>query len=200
MQRKLEAQRAAIERLGVRLQLKKDSLVTARESVEQARKATQIVTAARAGYEAYLSANARLAELEPQRDARDGLRKRQSEIEHELIEARSQMKMTEQRLADVATARNELSGLTDKVEEQAAIERDIAERRERRGELQSLQSSLAALDRTVEKLRQRHAELSRQIEAANALAEKAARAESLENERQQLDGRHAEALRLRQPF
>ncbi len=185
--RKLEAQRALLERLSVRLQLKKDSLVTARESVEQARKAAQIVTAARAGYEAYLSANASLAELEQQRDARDGLRKRQAEIEHELIEARSQMKMTEQRLADVATARNELSGLKEKVEEQAAIERDIAERRERRGELQSLQSALAALDRTLEKLRQRHTELSRQIEAANALTEKAAQAESLENERQQLD-------------
>jgi len=187
LQRKLDAQRAAIERLRVRLQLKKDSLVTARESVEQARRAAEIVAAARAGYEAYLAANARLAELEQQRESRDALRKRQAEIEHELIEARSQMKMAEQRLAEVTTARDELSTLTEKIEAQGSIERDIADGRERRGELQSLRASLDALDRTVEKLDQRRAELTRQIEAAAALAEKAARADALEGERQRLD-------------
>jgi exonuclease SbcC len=187
LQRKLESQRVEIERLRVRLQVKRDSLITARESVEQARKAFEIVAAARAGYDAYLSANIRLTELEQQRLTRDGLRKRQAEIEHELIEARSQMKMAEQRLAEVSAARDELSGLTNKIEEQISIERDIAERRERRGELQSLQTSLAALDRTIEMLRQRHAKLSQQIEAASALTERAASANALESERQQLD-------------
>jgi exonuclease SbcC len=187
LQRKLDAQRAAIERLRVRLQLKKDSLVTARESVEQARRAADIVAAARAGYEAYLSANSRLAELEQQRESRDALRTRQAEIEHELIEARSQMKMAEQRLAETAAARDELGTLTEKIEAQTSIERDIADGRERRGELQSLRASRDALDRTIEKLDQRRAELSQQIEAAAALAEKAARTDALESERQRLD-------------
>jgi exonuclease SbcC len=187
LQRKLEAERAAIERLRVRLQLKKDSLVTARESVHQARRAAEIVAAAGAGYGAYLTANARLAELEQQRESRDALRKRQAEIEHELVEARSQMKMAEQRLAETAAARDEFGTLADKIEAQGSIERDIADGRERRGELQSLRTSLDALDRSIERLDQRRAELTRQIEAAAALAEKAARVEALEDERQRLE-------------
>lgn len=187
LQRRLETQRGAIERLRVKLELKKDSLTVARESVEQARKAAETVAAARTGYETYLAANARLTELERQRENRESLRKRQAGIEHDLIEARSLAKMSEQRLSEVASAREELVQLADKIEEQTSVERGIAELRERRGEAQSLQNSLATFDRELEKLRQRHAELSRQIESAGLLSEKAAQAEPLENERQRLD-------------
>lgn len=187
LQRSLEAQLGAIERLRVKLEVTKGSLSTARESVEQARKASETVAAAQIGYETYLAASDKLAELERQRGTRDALRKRQTEIEHELIEARSLAKMAEQRLAEVATARDELAKLRDKIKVQAAIEHRIAELRERRGELQSLQNSLTGFDRELEKLRRRHSELSLQVEAAQSLTEKAAQAEALENERQRLD-------------
>lgn len=187
LQRKIEAQRGTIERLRTKAEVKRDSLTVARESVEQARKAAEIVSAAQQGYESYLAANARLSELERQRQIRDGLRKRQSDIEHELIEARSQAKMAEHRLAEVASAREELAQLANKVEAQLAVEQSIANLRERRGEAQSLQSSLTALDRELEKLRQRYTELARQVEAAEAVSQKAAQAEPLENERAQLD-------------
>ena len=185
--RRIETQRGAIERLSVKLELKKDSLVTARESVEQASKASVIVANALAGYQAYQAASARLAELEKQREARDELRSRMSSTEHELIEARSNLKMSEQRLAEAAEARTELGKLTTRIEEQSAIETKIAELRERRGELQGLQSSLAALDRELEKLRQRYSELAKQIESAETQFEKAAQAESFEAERAHLD-------------
>jgi exonuclease SbcC len=187
LQRRLETQRGAIERLRVKLELKKDSLTVARESVEQARKAAEIVAAARIGYETYLAANARLTELERQREARDEVRKRQTAIEHDLIEARSLAKIAEQRLAEVASAREELAQLAEKIETQVSVELGIAELRERRGELQSLQNSLTGFDRELEKLRQRYGELSRQIEAAASLTEKAAQVELLENGCKRLD-------------
>ncbi len=190
--RRIESQRSTIERLKVKLEVTKGSLVTARESVEQARKAAEIVTAALAGYEAYLTANARLTELEKQREARDDLRKRQAQTEGELIEARSQIKLAEQRLTEVVNARNELGKLADKIEEQTAVENNIAELRERRGELQGLQNALASIDRELEKLRLRYAELSRQVETAEAHSEKAAQADQLETERAQLDAEIAE--------
>lgn len=190
--RRIQTQRGAIERLSVKLELKKDSLVTARESVEQAGKASTIVADALPGYEAYQTANARLAELEKQREARDGLRARLSAIEHELIEARSNVKLAEQRLAEVADARTESGKLANKIEQQAAIENTIAGLRERRGELQGLQNALATLDRELEKLRQRYSELAKQLESAEAQAGKAAQLESLETERAQLDGEIAE--------
>ena len=185
--RRIETQRGVIERLSVKLELKKDSLVTARESVEQASKASAIVADALAGYEAYQAASARLADLEKQREARDELRSRMAAVEHELIEARSNLKVSEQRLTEVAEARAELGKLTARIEEQGAIETGIAELRERRGELQGLQSSLAALDRELEKLRQRYSELAKQIESAETQSEKAAQAEFLETERALLD-------------
>lgn len=185
--RRIETQRGAIERLGVKLELKKDSLVTARESVEQASKASVIVANALAGYQAYQAASVRLAELEKQREARDELRSRMSATEHELIEARSNLKVSEQRLTEVAEAQAELGKLTAKIEEQSTTEAQIAGLRERRGELQGLQSSLTALDRELEKLRQRYSGLAKQIESAETQSEKAAQAESFETERAQLD-------------
>ncbi|HNG29559.1 MAG TPA: SMC family ATPase [Blastocatellia bacterium] len=192
LQRRLETQRNVIERLRVKLEVTKGALISSRESLEQARKAAEIAAAAQAGYETYLAASARLVELERRRETRDALRKRQMSVEHELIEARSAAKMAEQRLAEVAGAREELAQLAGRIEAQAAAERGIAELRERRGELQSLQQSLAGFDRELEKLRARHAELSRQIEAAVALTEKASLAEPLENERKRLDAEISE--------
>ena len=192
LNRRIESQRGSIERLGVKLELKKDSLVVARESVEQSRKAADIVAASTVGYEAYLAANARLSELEKQREAREALRNRQATIERELIEARSHEKLAEQRLAEVAEARAELGKLAELIEQQSAIERGIAELRERRGELQGLQNALATLDRELEKLRQRYSELARQIETADRQAAKAAEAAQLETERARLDAEIAE--------
>ncbi|MBS1787259.1 MAG: SMC family ATPase [Acidobacteria bacterium] len=185
--RQVETQRSTIERLRVKLELKKDSLVTARESVEQAAKAAKIVADALTGYQAYQAANARLAELEQQRDARDKLRDRLSVVEHNLIETRSNLKLAEQRLAEVGDAKEQFGKLADKIEQQTAIELAIAELRERRGELQGLQNALATLDRELEKLRQRYTELSKQIETAEAQAKKAAQVDVLEGERSVLD-------------
>jgi DNA repair protein SbcC/Rad50 len=185
--RKIEAERRAIEQLRVKLDVKRDSLATAREGVEQAAAAAAIVAAARAGYENYLAASSRLAELEKRREARNELRARVAAIEYDLIEARSQSRLFEERLGEVAGARAELLELADKVGRQNSVEAEIARLREGRGEAQSLKRSLAALDQELERLRRRYADLSRQIEDAGARATLASTAESLEAERAWLD-------------
>ena len=187
LRRKIDLERRAIEQLDVKLEVKRDSLATAREGVEQARSAAAIVNDARAGYENYLAASSRLAELEKRREARNELRARIAAIEHDLIEARSQSKLCQERLGEIANSRAELATLADKVQRQTSIEAEIAGLREGRGEMQGLDRSLSALDRELERLRHRYADLSRQIEEAEAQREKAAMTESLEAERARLD-------------
>lgn len=193
LQRKIDAERRAIEQLNVKLEVKHGSLITAREGVEQAQAAAAIVEAARAGHGKYLIASSRLAELEKRREVRNELRVRITAIEHDLIEARSQTKFCQERLAEVANSRDELAKLADKVEQQNSIEAAIANLREGRGELQSLDRSLAAIDRELERLRRRYAELSRQAEDAESQREKGAMAESLEAERARLDAEISQA-------
>lgn len=187
LQRQREAQLGAGERLRVKLELTKGSLSTAREAAEQARAAAAIVSAARPGYESYLAATARLHELERQRDARDTLRQRLAATERELIQARTQTQLCQERLAEASAAQISLAELTDALAAQTAGEQRLAQLREGRGEWQSLQRSVAALDRTLDKLRQRYTALSKQIEAADSLREKAAQAAPLELARAQFD-------------
>ncbi|MGH9766627.1 MAG: AAA family ATPase [Blastocatellia bacterium] len=187
LRQKIETGQRVIEQLRVKLEVKRDSLLTAREGVEQARSAAAIVDAARAGRENYLAASSRLAELEKRREVRNELRARITAIEHDLIEARSQSKLCQERLGEVANSREELAKLAEKVQRQNSIEAAIARLREGRGEAQGLERSLAALDRELERLRRRYADLSRQIEEAEARREKAAMADELEAERARLD-------------
>jgi DNA repair protein SbcC/Rad50 len=187
LQEKIRAHGGTVERLRVKFELTRGSLVTAREAAEQARSAAKTVEAARPGYEEYLAAINRLTELERRREARDALRSRVTSIERELIEARSHALRSQERLTEIAAAREEISGLAGKVEEQRTIEGKMAGLREGRGELQSLKRSLAALDREIDKLRGRYTALSKQIETAEATRETAAAAGLLERERAQLN-------------
>jgi exonuclease SbcC len=187
LQEKIRVQEGAVERLRVRFELTRGSLATAHEAAEQARSAAKTVEAARSGYQEYLAAINRLAELERRREARDALRNRVTSIERQLIEARSHALRSQERLTEIAAAREELSGLAGKVEEQRAIEGKIAGLREGRGELQSLKRSLSALDREIDKLRGRYSALAKQIETGEAQRDTAAAAGSLERERAQLD-------------
>jgi exonuclease SbcC len=185
---KIEAQRASIERLEVKLAFARDSLAVARESAETARAASVIVESSRQGYLQYGEATARLQKLEKQRAARDELRDRIAAIEREWMEARGQSKMIEERLGEVAAAREELAGLAGRVSEQTAIEEQIAKLREGRGELQGLKHSMAALDRELDKLRARYGALQKQADVAESKREKAGQVETLEAERARLDG------------
>jgi exonuclease SbcC len=184
----LETGRGVVERLTVKLEFTRDSLAVAREAAEQARAAAIIVESVRGGYERYAAAAARMLELEKQRVARDELRGRIAGIERELIETRSQSKRLEERLAEVAAAREELASLAERIAGQQALETLLAALREERGELQSLRRSIEPLDGELERLRQRYASLQKEIETAEALRERAARAEALEAERASLEG------------
>ncbi|HEY8459385.1 MAG TPA: SMC family ATPase, partial [Blastocatellia bacterium] len=187
LRQEIENERRTLEQLRVRLEVMRASLASAREGVAEAAAAAEIVAAARAGYEKYVAASSLLSDLEKRREARNELRAKIDAIERDLIDARSESRLCEERLREVAVARVELAELTDKVERQSALEAEIARLREGRGEAQSLRRSLSVLDKELEKLRRRYADLSRQIEEAGTRASLAATAESIENERSWLD-------------
>ena len=184
---RIETQQGAVERLDVKLEFTRDSLGVAREAAEQARAAAKIVAAVEAGYARYAAASARLAELERLRVDRDEARARIAAIERTLIEVRSQARMFEEKLREIAAAREEVATLAGRVVEQRDLEALLARLREERGELQSLRRGLDPLDRDLERLRQRYGALQKQAEAAESGRERADRAEALERERADLD-------------
>src|SRR5262249_44971199 len=124
---------------------------------------------------------------EKRREARNELRARLASVEHDLIEARSQSRLFEERFGELAGARAELAELAGKVERQNSIEAEIARLREWRGEAHILKRCLAASDQELERWRRRYSDLSRQIEESVAQAPSAATAGSLEAERAWLD-------------
>jgi DNA repair protein SbcC/Rad50 len=187
LQAKISLNRGLIERLRVKHEVIRGSLATARETAEEARRAAMTVETARRGYGEYLAAIDKLTELEREREARDALRTQVTSIERDLIGAQSQALNSNERLAAVAGAREELQSLAEKVEEQQVTEQRIAGLREGKGELQSLIRSLDALGREMEILRERYSLLSQQIETAEAQRERAAAVVSLERERTQLE-------------
>lgn len=187
VRQQLDAQHAALESLRIKLEVRRGSLATARESLEQARTAAQIVTAAQAGYESYQAASNRLTDLERQRLNRDDLRQKLAAAERELIEAQAQAERHRERLREIAEARTALAALADPVAEQAAVESSLAQLRESRGELQSLERSRLTLDQDLEQMRQRYSTLSREIEKAEALRAQAESVGRLEAQRGQLD-------------
>jgi DNA repair protein SbcC/Rad50 len=187
LQAKISVNRGLIERLHVKHEVIRGSLATARETADEARRAAMTVETARRGHGEYLAAIDKLTELERQREARDALRSQVTSIERDLIGAQSQALNSNERLAEIASAREELQHLAGKVEEQKAIEQQIAGLREGKGELQSLLRSLDALGREMENLRERYSLLSKQIETAEAQRERAAAMVSLERERTQLE-------------
>ncbi|MFN0087334.1 MAG: AAA family ATPase [Blastocatellia bacterium] len=186
---RIETRHGAIERLNVKLEFTRDSLGVAREAAEQARAAARIVASVEAGYARYAAASGRLAELERRRVERDAARGRIAEIERTLIELRGQSRMIEEKLKEIASAREDHAVLAGRVAEQIELEARIAQLREDRGELQSLKRSLEPLDRELERLRQRYASLQKQAESAESGRERAGNAEALERERAELDAR-----------
>mgnify|MGYP000902751930 FL=1 len=193
LKQQLDAHRTALESLRIRLEVRRGSLATAQEALEQARTAAAIVTAAQPGYGNYQAASARLAELERQRQTRDELRNKLTATERELFEAQAQAERHRERLQEVDAARSELAALADKVAEQTRLETALAQLREQRGEAQSLERARLAFEKELEQMRQRYGQLSREIEKAEALRAPAESVARLEESRAQLD---AELARL----
>jgi len=187
LQRKIETLRGTIERLQVKLELTQGSLSTAHEAAAQARTAAEIIERSRPGHDAYLAAGASLAELARKRENRDDLHSRITIIERQLIEANSRVLRSEERLAEVAGARQELAGLSQKVAAQEILERRISSLEEERRELQTFQRMLETIDREIEKLRQRYTTLLRQCESADPYREKAQQVDLFEKERTRID-------------
>jgi exonuclease SbcC len=187
LKQQLDAQRGALERLQDKLKINQAALASLREALAQARQAAEVVAAARRGFETYQAVSASLAELERQRLARDELRAGLARIERELIETQSQAARQRERLAELEAARQEKQRLAVQIAAQTKLEKRLAELREQRGELQSLERSHETYTAELEKLRQRYTTLSREIEKAEALRAQAESVAGLEQGRAQIE-------------
>lgn len=186
LRQQLTEQRSAFERLRMKLELSQNKLAAAQQSAEAARAAAAIVAAAQAGYETYQSAAQQLTRLEGERGKRDELRERSATTQRALMTAHNQIERVREKLDEIAKARLSLAELTTPLAQQKTVEELLARLREARGEAQSLKRSLESLDRELEKLRTRFTRLSKQIDEAEQLREKAERADTIEDERMNL--------------
>ncbi|MGE0102065.1 MAG: AAA family ATPase [Blastocatellales bacterium] len=189
IRKEADAVQGAIERLRTRLDSRVGLLATAREAAGQAREAALVVAESRPGYEAYLAAVARLAELEKLREQRDALKLRADGTERELVEVSGRLTRALDRLSDVAAARDLLAGLLPQVQEQERIEARLAGLREDRGTRQGLLLALASLDNELERLRTHYTAMSLQIEKADKLRAATGSIDQLEAARSSLDSR-----------
>ena len=185
----LNQQKGLVERAQIKLDLTRGNLSSARESAEQARLASDIVTKSRTGYEQYQTALQSLVEFEKQRAVRETLRTQARKTEHELISIKANIANTDERLHEVSQAKAEITGLAERIAEQETLEKRLAELRENRGEVQGLQHASAALDRELEKLRLRYAELAQQIKDSDKHRQLAEVADELEIEWRALNER-----------
>ena len=111
----LNQQKGLVERAQIKRDLTRGNLSSARESAEQARLASDIVTKSRAGYEQYQTASQSLVEFEKQRADREILRTQFRKTEHELISIKASIASTEDRLQEVSQAKAEIAGLAERI-------------------------------------------------------------------------------------
>lgn len=201
----LDQRRQAIEReqqvvaeSRLRVEAIGESLQAARLAFRQAEEAAAIVAAASGGWQRYLEAARRLAELERQRVERDRQREELARQEHRLIEAESRSRRAAERRHEVEMARREAAPLPALIERQREIEAEISRRREARGEALGLRSMREDLQQELVRLRDRYQKLTIQIEAAEEGRGAAQSVARLEEELRRLEEESRRRSLLRQ--
>lgn len=158
--RELDDLTRKVEMLDTRLEGLAGQLVTAESAVNEAETAQAAVEASRPGYEAYETAQAVLAELEEERQARDKLRDDQATQEMALQLAQERVKGLEANHLEVEDAEAHMETLKPQVEQQteweAALNSALGQVRllnitqtqlnERQGQLSDLSGRLEAVE------------------------------------------------------
>ncbi|MBU0494410.1 MAG: AAA family ATPase [Chloroflexi bacterium] len=124
---RLEALKQRVIRAEAAVKLTQARLDSAQAIAERARDAQSVVRETAAGYQAYLAAQAKLAELERQRQARDSLTKTLQRHATNLALIRQQLGGLESQLQAIAAAEAEMGRLQPQAETQDRLEQALAE-------------------------------------------------------------------------
>jgi exonuclease SbcC len=114
-----------------KLQAARQLLLVCEQQLQQARDAQQIVQTNQQAYQSYEQATALLKQLRLQAQERDALRSRQAELQRSLGKIEERIKSWQQRLEDVANARQKVIELAPLVERQVALEKQRDEAMQR---------------------------------------------------------------------
>jgi len=158
-----------------------------RLQLKEAEAAQDQVAAARAGHEAYLSAEERLANLEQQRQERDQLRQERARLETNLASIEAQLEVLTKELTEIAASAERMQALEPSVKRQEEVEKAL-----RQAEAEALR---------LEAAQRREAEAAEEVRKAEAVVERRAtglgQARALEQSLAQMR-QESDALGLRQ--
>jgi exonuclease SbcC len=185
----LEAQKAVIDARSADVNRQEEAvrnLVAQRARAEQACKeseqAAAVVAAHQAGYEAHLAAQQERAALQRKVNERQALLEKKAQLDRRLALADARCQQLERELAEVAQAEAIVLELADAVQQQEALDRQIAA-------LERIQLQAAELERRLEETQAKRARL---LERRDAIAAGLARARALEAEGQTIAQQLAE--------
>ena len=160
-------------------------LADAQAAVERAAQAQSVVCETEVGHQAYLAAQANLAELEKQRQERDRLNDTLQRHVTDLALAQQKVEGLESKLEAIAAAETEMETLRPQVESQERLEGELAEARR-------LADRLADAEQNLHQEQVRLADLETRLSGIQAglveLAEVEGEIEALQAELEELDG------------
>jgi exonuclease SbcC len=162
------------------------------DEVERARAASRAVAATLAGFTVYNEASARLAELESRVAERDRIKKDLSERERQMFQAEAALSTLREKLAQIASDREELERLRPLAAEQEALESRGKQLQTAIGELTMLERRAREADEELKSLRQEFARISKQIDEAASLKQAAESVPRLEQERRSTEAELSE--------
>jgi DNA repair protein SbcC/Rad50 len=162
------------------------------EDVEKARRASEIVQATAAGFDAYNEANTRCAALEIQATRRDLLKREFSEKERELYRIETSAQALAEKLGQIDADRKEIDALAPLAREQERLEARAAELQTAIAELTVVAEQVKIAERELDSSRAEYLDISKRIKEAEKLRETAEHAPELEEERRTLEAESRE--------
>ncbi|MDY7080254.1 MAG: AAA family ATPase [Chloroflexota bacterium] len=185
IEERLDALKQTVIRTEAEVKTLNARLADAQAAVEWAEQARSVVCKTEAGHQAYLAAQANLAELEKQRQERDHLNDTLQRHVTDLALAQQKVKGLESKLEAIATAETEMETLRPQVESQERLEGELAEARR-------LADRLADAEQNLHQEQVRLADLETRLSGIQAglveLAEVEGEIEALQAALEELDG------------
>ncbi len=173
------------------LKIKLEGLVKIRgnllEGVQASERASDLITMASSGYQAYNHAVTLISELEPQLAERDFIRQQLAIAEKEAVKIEILIQSQKEKQVQIEKYKIELRELADLVKTQIQLEERLRELVEALTEISMVGSKIAPEELLLQKLRQEFKELTQTIEEGESLKEIAESLPLLENQKQSIE-------------
>ncbi|MEW6213143.1 MAG: SMC family ATPase, partial [Acidobacteriota bacterium] len=183
LQRTIEQSTSESESLKAKVSDLESRKAAASEAVIQSQQAKDALIACTAGFEIYTQAVARLVDLEREAVERDGLKKKYSDTERDLIRVETSLDAEKGRLEEMEAAREELDRLAPLEKEQSELEENRSRIQTEMGKLEALKERAAAAEGDLISFRAEFTTLKKQIEEAESHREMAEKFPALEEAR-----------------